>query len=124
MFFNNYYQSELITLRQFGKRFAEHGPARQSGCSPDVEHLQEGFALLTGRLRQKLPAELQNIADKLMAYAQGGRYGLDEEDERLLWSRYIHLSAHWTPSRGLLISKPAPNVRLTYNNKPQQGYPE
>ncbi|WP_028241170.1 phospholipase effector Tle1 domain-containing protein [Stutzerimonas azotifigens] len=71
-----------------------------------------------------LPAELQAIADKLMAYAQGGRYGLDEEDERLLWSRYIHLSAHWTPSRGLLISKPAPNVRLAYNNKPQQDYPE
>lgn len=70
------------------------------------------------------PTELQNIADKLMAYAQGGRYGLEEEDERLLWSRYIHLSAHWTPSSGLLISKPAPNVRLTYNNKPQQGYPE
>ena len=71
-----------------------------------------------------LPAELQNIAEKLMAYAQGGRYGLDEEDERLLWSRYIHLSAHWTPSRGLLNSKPAPNIRLSYNNKPQQGYPE
>ncbi|WP_313280349.1 PAAR domain-containing protein [Stutzerimonas balearica] len=71
-----------------------------------------------------LPTELQDIADKLMAYAQGGRYGLEEEDERLLWSRYIHLSAHWTPSSGLLISKPAPNVRLTYNNKPQQGYPE
>ncbi len=71
-----------------------------------------------------IPHELQKIADQLLAYAQGGRYGLDEEDERLLWSRYIHLSAHWTPSRGLLISKPAPNVRLAYNNKPQQGYPE
>ncbi len=71
-----------------------------------------------------IPHELQKIADQLLAYAQGGRYGLDEEDERLLWSRYIHLSAHWTPSRGLLISKPAPNVRLSYNNKPQQGYPE
>jgi len=71
-----------------------------------------------------IPHELQKIADQLLAYAQGGRYGLDEEDERLLWSRYIHLSAHWTPSRGLLISKPAPNVRLSYNNKAQQGYPE
>ncbi len=71
-----------------------------------------------------MPHELQKIADQLLAYAQGGRYGLDEEDERLLWSRYIHLSAHWTPSRGLLISKPAPNVRLAYNNKPQQDYPE
>lgn len=71
-----------------------------------------------------IPQELQKIADQLLAYAKGGRYGLDEEDERLLWSRYIHLSAHWTPRNGLLISKPAPNVRLAYNNKPQQGYPE
>ena len=55
---------------------------------------------------------------------QTGRLHLDEEDERLLWSRYIHLSAHWTPSSGLLISKPAPNVRLSYNNMPQQDYPE
>lgn len=71
-----------------------------------------------------IPAELQKIASHLLAYAQGSRYGLDEEDERLLWSRYIHLSAHWTPSSGLLISKPAPNVRLSYNNTPQQDYPE
>jgi hypothetical protein len=71
-----------------------------------------------------IPAELQKIASHLLAYAQGSRYDLDEEDERLLWSRYIHLSAHWTPSSGLLISKPAPNVRLAYNNKPQQDYPE
>ena len=61
---------------------------------------------------------------KMMAYANGSRYDLNEDEEHLLLSRYIHLSAHWKPTSGLLISKPAPNVRLVYNNKPQQGYPE
>lgn len=71
-----------------------------------------------------IPGEIQDIADKLMSYAQGQPYGLSEENERLLRARYIHLSANWTPKSGLMINKPAPNVRLAYNNKPQPGYPE
>jgi len=71
-----------------------------------------------------LPFELQDIAKKMMAYAYGSRFDLNEDEYRLLRSRYIHLSAHWKPTSGLLISKPAPNVRLVYNNEPQQGYPE
>lgn len=58
MSFNHYYQSELTALRQLGRRFAERSlalaPYRgQSGRAPDVERLPEGFAFLTGRLRQK-----------------------------------------------------------------------
>ncbi|RRV71512.1 DUF2235 domain-containing protein [Stutzerimonas stutzeri] len=71
-----------------------------------------------------LPFGLQDIAKKMMAYAYGSRFDLNEDEDRLLRSRYIHLSAHWKPTSGLLISKPAPNVRLVYNNEPQQGYPE
>lgn len=71
-----------------------------------------------------LPTELHDIAEKLKIYAQSGQHRLDEDDERLLRRRYIHLSANWTPKKGLMINKPAPNVRLSYNNKPQQGYPE
>jgi len=71
-----------------------------------------------------LPSELQDIAKKMMAFANGSRFDLNQDEERLLRSRFIHLSAHWKPTSGLLISKPAPNVRLVYNNQPQQGYPE
>lgn len=71
-----------------------------------------------------IPPELHSVAEKIMAYAQGGQYLLEDEDERLLRARYIHLSANWTPSRGMMINKPAPNVRLTYNNAPRPGYPE
>ena len=59
MSFNHYYQSELTALRQLGRRFAERSPALapflgEAGRDPDVERLLEGFAFLTGRLRQKL----------------------------------------------------------------------
>ncbi|MOA55885.1 hypothetical protein D3C78_1797680 [compost metagenome] len=74
--------------------------------------------------RFELPADLRPIADKILAYARGANVYLTLGEYQYLWSRYIHLSAHWTPSAGLLINKPAPNLRLAFNNKPQAGYPE
>jgi len=77
--FNHYYQSELTALRQLGRRFAERSPALapflgQSGRDPDVERLLEGFAFLTGRLRQKLDDELPELTHSLM---------------HLLWPNYM-----------------------------------
>jgi type VI secretion system protein ImpG len=79
MSFNHYYQSELTALRQLGKRFAERSPALapflgQAGRDPDVERLLEGFAFLTGRLRQKLEDELPELTHSLM---------------HLLWPNYM-----------------------------------
>jgi type VI secretion system protein ImpG len=79
MSFNHYYQSELTALRQLGKRFAERSPALapflgQTGRDPDVERLLEGFAFLTGRLRQKLDDELPELTHSLM---------------NLLWPNYM-----------------------------------
>jgi type VI secretion system protein ImpG len=77
--FNHYYQSELTALRQLGRRFAERSPALapflgQTGRDPDVERLLEGFAFLTGRLRQKLDDELPELSHSLM---------------QLLWPNYM-----------------------------------
>lgn len=79
MSFNHYYQSELTALRQLGRRFAERSPALapflgQTGRDPDVERLLEGFAFLTGRLRQKLDDELPELSHSLM---------------QLLWPNYM-----------------------------------
>ncbi|SET26083.1 type VI secretion system baseplate subunit TssF [Pseudomonas graminis] len=79
MSFNHYYQSELTALRQLGRLFAERSPAlapflEQAGRDPDVERLLEGFAFLTGRLRQKLDDELPELSHSLM---------------RLLWPNYM-----------------------------------
>ena len=79
MSFNRYYQSELGALRQLGRRFSERNPAlapflAEPGQDPDVERLLEGFAFLTGRLRQKLDDELPELTHSLM---------------HLLWPHYM-----------------------------------
>lgn len=79
MSFNRYYQSELSALRHLGRRFSERNPAlapflAQPGQDPDVERLLEGFAFLTGRLRQKLDDELPELTHSLM---------------HLLWPNYM-----------------------------------
>ncbi|AUO23995.1 type VI secretion system baseplate subunit TssF [Pseudomonas sp. SDT2931_S440] len=79
MSFNRYYQGELSALRQLGRRFCERNPALapflgDAGQDPDVERLLEGFAFLTGRLRQKLDDQLPELSHSLM---------------HLLWPNYM-----------------------------------
>lgn len=70
MSFNRYYQEELNYLRELGAEFAHRNSslapflARES-FDPDVERLLEGFAFLTGRLRQKLDDELPELSHSL-----------------------------------------------------------
>ncbi|KAA8698069.1 type VI secretion system baseplate subunit TssF [Pseudomonas caricapapayae] len=79
MSFNHYYHEELMALRQSGRQFSERNPALasflgQTGQDPDVERLLEGFAFLTGRLRQKLDDGLPELTHSLM---------------QLLWPNYM-----------------------------------
>lgn len=79
MSFNTYYEKELVALRALGREFAESNPAlapffHTPGRDPDVERILEGFAFLTGRLRQKLDDELPEIT-----------FGLFN----LLWPNYL-----------------------------------
>ncbi|MCF5466568.1 type VI secretion system baseplate subunit TssF [Pseudomonas syringae] len=79
MSFNHYYQDELMALRQSGRRFSDRNPALapflgQGSQDPDVERLLEGFAFLTGRLRQKLDDDLPELTHSLM---------------QLLWPNYM-----------------------------------
>lgn len=77
--FNKYYEDELGFLREMGAEFAKAHPAAapylaERGADPDVERLLEGFAFLTGRLRQKLDDELPEITQALM---------------QMLWPHYL-----------------------------------
>lgn len=79
MSFNRYYEKELVELRALGREFAESNPGlapffNTPGRDPDVERLLEGFAFLTGRLRQKLDDELPEITHALF---------------NLLWPNYL-----------------------------------
>lgn len=79
----------------------------------------------------EIRSELRGIADKLMLYARGGRYDLDEEQERLLRRRYIHRSAHWGGALGsigalsdaVFVHAPAPAGRVRHPNIGRPGYP-
>ncbi len=81
----------------------------------------------------RLPDEFQTIAAKLQAHAQGAALDLDKAETRLLFGRYVHLSAHWQAQigRGLgnvdavFVHAPTPDGRrYTYPNRPQAGYPQ
>ena len=70
MNFDFYYREELSYLKELGAEFAVRNAnlapflARES-LDPDVERLLEGFAFLTGRLRQKLDDELPELTQSL-----------------------------------------------------------
>jgi type VI secretion system protein ImpG len=113
--FNHYYQSELTALRQLGKRFAERSPALapflgQSGRDPDVERLLEGFAFLTGRLRQKLDDELPELTHSLM---------------HLLWPNYMRPLPAFSMLQFDPLKRPGPALMVARNtpveSKPIQG---
>jgi type VI secretion system protein ImpG len=77
--FNKYYQDELTYLRQLGREFADAYPQvghmlAETGTDPDVERLLEGFAFLSGRVRQRLDSELPELTHALVS---------------LLWPHYI-----------------------------------
>lgn len=76
---NDYYLQELTALRVDGADFAKKNPGLSSylakeGQDPDVERLMEGFAFLTGRIRQQLDEELPEVSHSLV---------------QLLWPNYI-----------------------------------
>ncbi|MFC1889889.1 type VI secretion system baseplate subunit TssF [Thermodesulfobacteriota bacterium] len=98
--FNKYYQDELNYLRELGREFAKAHPASahllseegaEAGTDPDVERLLEGFAFLTGRVRQKLDDELPELTHTMMG---------------LLWPHYLRP----IPSTSILEFDPMPHM--------------
>jgi len=71
MSIHRYYEDELSYLRDLGDAFGKANPeiagllSRQAS-DPDVERLMEGFAFLTGRLRQRLDEELPELSHGLL----------------------------------------------------------
>jgi type VI secretion system secreted protein VgrG len=76
--------------------------------------------------RFKLPLELEPIAERILGQIQARQpITLSPEQDRLLRSRYIHLSAHWNPALVFMVNKPAPrNTRIIHRHRQQRGYPQ
>lgn len=69
---NKFFHDELSALRELGAEFADSNPRlapflATEAQDPDVERLLEGFAFLTGRLRQKLDDELPELTHSVMS---------------------------------------------------------
>lgn len=106
MAFNKYYQDELSYLREMGSLFSQQNPGlarylSEQGRDPDVERLFEGFAFLTGRLRQKLDDELPEVTHSLI---------------NLLWPHYLKP----LPAMSVLEFKPIANA-LTEGKRIERG---
>jgi type VI secretion system protein ImpG len=94
--FNKYYQDELIFLREMGVEFARAYPRLApflagEGSDPDVERLLEGFAFLSGRIRQKLDDELPELTHALIT---------------LLWPHFLRP----LPAMSMLQFQPIPHI--------------
>ena len=69
-----YYERELIFIRQFAQEFARRYPAAAGrlllepnrSVDPHVERLMEGFALLAGRVHQKLDDEFPELTEAML----------------------------------------------------------
>ncbi|MDN3524966.1 type VI secretion system baseplate subunit TssF [Halomonas sabkhae] len=85
---NRYYRDELDFLKRQGREFAEGNPGlsrflAEHSTDPDVERLLEGFAFLSGRLREKVDDEFPELTHSLIA---------------MLWPNYL---------------RPVPSVTIT-----------
>ncbi len=79
MSLNRFYQEELSFLKQQGREFAQTHPQltrflSEQSADPDVERLLEGFAFLTGKLREKVEDEFPELTHSLL---------------NLLWPNYL-----------------------------------
>ena len=68
---NRFYRDELSFLRLQGREFADAHPQltrflSEQSTDPDVERLLEGFAFLTGKLREKVEDEFPEITHSLL----------------------------------------------------------
>lgn len=96
MAINQYFQDELNYLRALGREFSLQNPALSKflsaeGDDPDVDRLFEGFAFLTGRIRQKLDDSLPEITHTLL---------------NLLWPNYLRP----VPAMSILQFSPIPQA--------------
>lgn len=96
MAFNKYFQDELAFLHELGAEFAHHHPKltrflSERSTDPDVARLLEGFAFLTGRLRQKVEDELPELTHSLI---------------QLLWPHYLRP----VPALTMMEFRPIPHA--------------
>lgn len=97
---DKYFREELTFLREQGKQFTEIHPQLSRflhgrNTDPDVERLLEGFAFLTGRLREKIEDEFPELTHSII---------------NMLWPNYLRP----VPSMSIVKFKPEDNVSVKH----------
>jgi type VI secretion system protein ImpG len=95
-----YFREELAFLREQGKQFTEIHPQlarflHGRNVDPDVERLLEGFAFLTGRLREKVEDEFPELTHSII---------------NMLWPNYLRP----VPSLSVVKFTPEDNVSVKH----------
>lgn len=95
-----YFREELAFLREQGKEFTEIHPQLSRflhgrNTDPDVERLLEGFAFLTGRLREKIEDEFPELTHSII---------------NMLWPNYLRP----VPSMSIVKFTPEENMSVKH----------
>ncbi|KXF83012.1 type VI secretion system baseplate subunit TssF [Enterovibrio coralii] len=103
---NRFFRDELAFLREQGVAFTEVYPQlarflNSSSTDPDVERLLEGFAFLTGRLREKVEDEFPELTHSIIS---------------MLWPNYLRP----VPSTSIVQFTPDEKA-LTYAQSIERG---
>lgn len=98
---NRFFRDELAFLREQGVEFAKTHPQlarflNSRNTDPDVERLLEGFAFLTGRLREKVEDEFPELTHSII---------------NMLWPNYLR------PVPSLAIVQFSPMRKLFHMRK-------
>ncbi|KNC89998.1 type VI secretion system baseplate subunit TssF [Trabulsiella odontotermitis] len=106
MAFEKYFRDELDYLHQIGRIVAREKPhlaefLSEKGVDPDVERLLEGFAFLSGNLREKIDDEFPELTHSLL---------------NMLWPNYLRP----TPSMTIIEYTPEKNI-ITEATKVTRG---
>ncbi len=118
---NRYYRDELNFLKRQGREFADANPGlsrflSERSTDPDVERLLEGFAFLTGRMREKVEDEFPELTHSLISMLWPNYLRPVPSMTVVQFSPKLHaLSQQQTVSRGTeLASVPVNNTACLF----------
>ncbi len=115
------------TILYLGMRRRVHGDLSKVSLTVMHELAKSAGVELRDLLEEDtvFPSDLKPIAKKIIRSALAGQSAkLSDGEIKLLTAKYIHMSANWTTTKGVLVNRPRESGRAVYLDRPQKGYPE
>ncbi len=113
---DRYFRDELAYLKEQGRQFADIYPQlsrflNSRNTDPDVERLLEGFAFLTGKLREKVEDEFPELTHSIIS---------------MLWPNYLRpipsiTMVQFTPKKGAISTRQTISQGMQMDSKATFG---